>query len=386
MKKALFSTTALAAAGALAFGANDALAQSKAKPITLSVGGYMTAYAGYAEQSSSYESSASATSRVGYDQFNMINDSEVYFRGSTKLDNGVGVSVTVQLETDRVNNQNVSTGAAHIDESYMTLTGGFGSVLLGSTKASTGKMNVAAPSVGGISLSTPDHDSWIIKPSAVGSSANFSSGTTAGSSDAMKIVYLSPTIAGGLSVGASYTPSADETDNMPEVGGTSGDANQMFDAVVKYSAKMGGATVTANVGYGETQGVATASTSFTRGGLTIASGGVTAGFDVAEVGNKDTAIEGTSTSDEQTSYNIGVKYAAGGYTMGVGYAHSEMPFASGTTGDDEMDKYTLGIERGMGAGVTLTGQLLYVDYSDETTSDANNNSGWALVGGVKVAF
>ena len=33
MKKVLFSTTALAAAGALAFGASDALAQSKAKKI-----------------------------------------------------------------------------------------------------------------------------------------------------------------------------------------------------------------------------------------------------------------------------------------------------------------------------------------------------------------
>ena len=202
----------------------------------------------------------------------------------------------------------------------------------------------------------------------------------------MKVVYLSPAIAGGLSVGASYTPSGDNNDNMPETGGTSGDASQSWDGVVKYSGKMGGTTVTANVGYGETQGTALNSTSFLRTGVTVASGGITAGFDVAEVGNKDTAIEGTANSDEQTSYNIGLKYAAGGYTMGVGYAHTEMPFASGTTGDDEMDKYTLGLERGMGAGVTLTGQLLYVDYSDETTSDANNNSGWALVGGVKVAF
>jgi hypothetical protein len=381
MKKALFSTTALAAAGALAFGASDALAQSKAKPLSMSVGGYFTSYMGYAEQASSFESSSSSTARVGYDQFNVINDSEVYFRGSTKLDNGLGVSLTVQLETDQVNN-----ASAHIDESYMTLSGGFGSVLLGSTKGSTVKMNVGAPSVGGIALSTPDHDSWIIKPSAVGSVSNFSSGTTAGASDSMKVVYMSPTIAGGLSVGASYTPSTTNADNMPVVGGNSGTESQMFDAVVKFSGKMGGSTVNANVGYGETQGVATSSTDFLRGGVTIAAGGVTAGFDVKEVGNKDTAIEGTANSDEQTSYNLGVKYTAGGYTMGVGYAHSEMPFASGTTGDDELDKYTLGVERGMGAGVTLTGQLLYVDYSDETTSDANNNSGWALVGGVKVAF
>ena len=172
---------------------------------------------------------------------------------------------------------------------------------------------------------------------------------------------------------------------MPEVGGNSGDASQMFDAVVKYSGKMGGTTVNANVGYGETQGTAANSNKFTRAGLSVAAGGITAGFGYKFVDDKDTE-SGTANSDEQTSYNIGVKYAAGGYTMGVGYAHTEMPFASGTAGDDEMDKYTLGVERGMGVGVTLTGQLAYVDWSDETTSDVNNNNGWALVGGVKVAF
>jgi len=381
MKKVLFSTTALAAAGALAFGASDALAQSKAKKISASVGGYFNSFIGYAEQSGSFESTASATGRVGYDQFNIINDSEVYFRGSTKLDNGLGVSVTVQLESDQVNN-----AAAHIDESYATVSGGFGSILLGSTKGSTVKMFVGAPAVGGLGLGNTDHDSWIIKPSAVGPNANFSSGTTAGASDSMKIVYLSPSIAGGLSVGASYTPSTDNSDHMPETGGNSGDASQMFDAVVKYSGKMGGTTVNANVGYGETQGTAANSNKFTRAGLSVAAGGITAGFGYKFVDDKDTGKSGTANSDEQTSYNIGVKYAAGGYTMGVGYAHTEMPFASGTAGDDEMDKYTLGVERGMGAGVTLTGQLAYVDWSDETTSDANNNNGWALVGGVKVAF
>ena len=61
-----------------------------------------------------------------------------------------------------------------------------------------------------------------------------------------------------------------------------------------------------------------------------------------------------------------------------------LPLASTTQGDDELDKYILGVERGLGAGVTLTGQLLYVDYSDETTNDSNNNNGWALVGGVRL--
>ena len=118
----------------------------------------------------------------------------------------------------------------------------------------------------------------------------------------------------------------------------------------------------------------------------MTAGGATIGFSYKDVSNQATGIEGTANSDEQTSYNIGIKYAAGGYTVGLAYGHSELPLASTTQGDDELDKYILGVERGLGAGVTLTGQLAYVDYSDETTNDSNNNNGWALVGGVKVAF
>jgi hypothetical protein len=377
MKKALYSTSALVAAGALALVASDASAQ--AKKISMSVGGYFNTYAGFSQQESSFEvDTATAGLEVGYDAFNVVNDSEVYFKGSTKLDNGVGVSVTVQLETDQSN-------SSDIDESYATLSGGFGSILLGSTKGSTVKKHVGAPAVGGLALTTTDHHSWIIRPSAVGSST-FTTGTTAGASDAMKVVYLSPKIAGGIELGASYTPSATNSDAMPATGGDSGTESQMWDAVVKYSGKMGGSSVNANVGYGETQGTAANSTQFLRTGVNMTAGGATIGFSYKDVSNQASAIEGTANSDEQTTYNIGIKYAAGGYTVGLAYGHSELPLASTTQGDDELDKYILGVERGLGAGVTLTGQLAYVDYSDETTNDSNNNNGWALVGGVKVAF
>ena len=166
MKKALFSTTALAAAGALAFVASDALAQSKAKPMSMSVGGYFNSYIGFAEQSGNFEvDTSTAGLEAGYDSFNIVNDSEVYFKGSTKTDSGLGVSVTIQLETDQLGN-----GSTHIDETYMTLSGGFGSVYLGSTKGAGAKLNVGAPSVGGLGLTTTDHAKWIIRPSAVGSS------------------------------------------------------------------------------------------------------------------------------------------------------------------------------------------------------------------------
>ena len=121
MKKVLYSTTILAAAASLALGAQDA----QAKGMKIGVGGYMKSMMGFAEQNGSFESTANATTRVGYDSFNLVNDTEVYFRGSTKLDNGMGVSVTIQLESD------APKGGSSIDESYMTLKGGFGQLQLG---------------------------------------------------------------------------------------------------------------------------------------------------------------------------------------------------------------------------------------------------------------
>jgi len=381
MKKVLFSTTALAAAGALAFGASDALAQKKLKPVEIKVGGYFNSTIGYAEQSGSFESTGDSTARVGYDQFNIVNDSEIYFRGNTKLPSGLGVSVTVQLETDQ-------TAAGIIDESYSTISGGFGQIMLGSTKGASVKMFVGAPSTGTYALGNTDHDNFIIKPANVGPNANFSSGTSGmGASDAVKVVYLSPTLkAVPVSIGASFAPSGDANDNMPEIGGNSGDASQMYDAVIRYVGNVGGAAVRANVAYGETNGTANNSLHWWRSGASIRAGGVNVGFGYYHADDKDSGKGGTANSDEQTSYNIGAQYTAGGYTVGVGYGHTEMPFATGTQGEDEMDKYTIGVNKPMGQGITLTGQLAYVDWSDELTSDANNNSGWALLGGIRVAF
>ncbi|MDG2032370.1 MAG: hypothetical protein P8J29_00385, partial [Rhodospirillales bacterium] len=62
------------------------------------------------------------------------------------------------------------------------------------------------------------------------------------------------------------------------------------------------------------------------------------------------------------------------------------PLASATAGDDEHSKFLLGGQYTMGPGVNLLGQIAYVDYDNELTTDSLNNSGWAIVGAVKVAF
>jgi len=381
MKKVLYSTTFLAAAS-LAFGAQDAEAK-KAKPLSIGVGGYMKQVIGFAEQSGSFESTAGDPARVGYDSFNVWQDSEIYFRGSTKLDNGVGVSVTVQLETDDPND------AASIDESYMALSGGFGDIHIGGTKKASVKLGVWSPVTGTIGLANPDSNNFIVVPTAflTGAAASSAFSTAiAGASDAVKINYLSPSV-NGLRLGLTYTPSTDNASTPPETGGNDGDANQVYDATLRYSGKMGGSNLNAVFSYVEQHGNALNSWSAWRTGVSATFGNITVGAAMKQVDNIDTGKGGTANSDEEEVFDVGLRYKVDDKTnVGIAFLHGEQPLASGTAGEDEGDKWSIGATYAVGPGVTLSGQVLYVDWTNESTADADNNNGWAAIGGLQVNF
>ena len=376
MKKVLFSTTALAAAGALAFGAQDAQAQSKAKKMSIGLGGFMKQFVAFSEQDGSFESTTNSTARVGYDSFNITSDSEVYFRGTTKMDNGVGVSVVIQLEADAHN------GGASIDESYVKLTGGFGDIRLGATKHASFVLKHRAPVVGAHPLDSPDSNNYIVRPAAFG----FNPATHIGGGDAVKVVYISPKFADAIRVGASYVPSSAAGNGLAAVGGNDGTDNQTYDAMVSYESKLGSTSVKADVGYHEVHGEANASLKAWRGGVNLGFGGVTVGLGYKDQSDIDTGKGGTANSDEETVYDVGVSFKAGGWTLGATYLHGERPLASGTQGDDEVDKYSLGGKYALGPGINLSSQFMYVEWDNESTADADNNDGWALIAGVEVAF
>ena len=392
MKKVLYSTTALAAAAMLAFSGSAVEAaakkKAKAKPLKVSVGGFMTSLIGFSENDGAFEVAATTetngnVARVNYDNFNIINDSEITFKGSTKLDNGITVSLQVGLEADQVN-------GSDIDESYMKFTGGFGDVRIGSIAFGGATLAHQAPENGPLQMDTPHTDSWIIKPANItlsntpaGTSA---SGTNIGGNDSIKLVYISPKFANAVYVGASYAPSLTNNDFMPAVGGTAGTENQMFDVTVSYESKVGGAAVKADISYAELHGNAASSFKFIRGGLNVGIGGLTLGFGYKDQEDMDTGKAGTANSDEEEVYDVGIGYAAGAYKVSVGHFHAERPLASTTTGDDEVDKYGLGATYNIGPGVDVKGGLYHVEYNDEGTADADNNDGWAAVAGVTVKF
>jgi len=376
MKKVLFSTTALAAAGALAFGAQDAQAQSKAKKLTVGLGGFMKAFVSLSEQQGKFESTSNSTARVSYDAFNVVTDSEIYFRGSTKLDNGIGVTVTVQLEADQ------ATGT-DIDESYLKLTGGFGDIRIGNTKKAGFVLKHRAPVIGPFPQDAPDHNNFIIRPASIGA-ASFA--THIGGADDMSFVYISPKIADAIRIGATFVPSTTNSNSVAAIGGNAGTESAIYDAIVSYETKFGSTSVQADIGYFEQHGTANNSFKAVRGGVLLGFGGVGIGLGYKDQSDIDTGKGGTANSDEQTVYDIGVTFASGPFKIGATYLHGEMPLASGTTGDDELDKYIIGGTYNMGPGVDLSGQFVYADWSDESTADGNNNEGWAIIGGVTVSF
>ena len=379
MRKSLYMTTALAAAGMLAFGATGAVAGSHTGgKIKIGLGGFLNTYIGYAEQDGSFESTASATTRVGYDQINIKTDSEVYFTGGTKLDNGVGVNVVIQLEGDP------SGGDGTIDESYVKLTGGFGDLRIGSTKFASFVLRHGAPGAGAVAMGNPDTNNWIVKPA--NNSLSGAQGTHIGGGDQLKAVYITPKI-NGFRVGASYVPSTTNADTMPATGGNSGTETQMYDIVGSYENKLGGMNLKADIAAYREQGTAANSIDGRRFGITMGFGAVTVGGSVL---NEDAVDAGQSTlaaNPDMESMDAGITYAMSPATkIGLTYFNAKKENASGTAGEDSVTKIGAGINHSLGSGVTFVGSIANVDFEDESTADADNNGGWLAVAGIKVGF
>ncbi|MFL2782959.1 MAG: porin [Rhodospirillales bacterium] len=373
MKKSLYLSTALAAASVLAFGSADA----NAKKIKIGLGGFLTSYIGYAEQDGSFESTADATTRVGYDSINIITDTEVYFKGGTKLDNGVGVNVVIQLEGDAV-----SGGA--VDETYVKLTGGFGDVRLGATKAAGSVLKHNAPNSGLLSFNGGDVENWIVQPA--GSSLSSSQGTNIGGSDALKMVYITPKI-NGFRIGATYVPSTTTADTMPATGGTDGTETQVYDIMASYEQKLGGANLEADVGMWREQGTAANSIDGRRFGVNIGFGAITIGGSILNEDAVDSGQSILATNPDVEAMDIGISYEMSSSTSAsLTFMNAQKDNASGTAGEDSVTKLGLGLEHSMGSGVDFVATIAQVDWEDETTDDANNNDGWLAVAGISVGF
>jgi len=374
MKNLLCSTTALAAAGMLVLSAGSAEAAKKAKPMKMGIGGYMSIVFGVTDNQDAFEVDADqGTGTVKRESFNLVQDSEIYFRGSTKLDNGIRVDGTIQLEAD-------AHSGGTIDESYLKFTGGFGDIRLGATKAAGAVLRATAIYTGTFRSDTPDVGLFINQPAAVTVNGNTS---VIAASDAMKIVYITPKI-GGFRMGATYTPSETAGSALAAIGGNSGTEVQRWDAMVQYENKMGASDVHLDIGYMEDDGPSTNALKAVRGGVRVIFGGTSIAASMMAVSDVDSGLGGTVNTHDNDSWDIGFSQKVGAYTVGAAYFHSERNVAA--TADDEVDKWQVGVSTAIGPGVTLTGSVHRAEYDDSGIAVANNNKGWAAIAGLRVGF
>jgi len=315
MRKLLLGTTALAAAATLS--ANAALAD--------------VSISGYYEWKYQSRSSTVATS----DGTSMGTDSEIKVVFSNKTDSGLDITMATEITAD-------DGDGGEIDESSLSIAGGFGKIVLGSDDNAADNYAIDAEDVvsediqatGTTSLSLTDTDL-----------------ETTG--DANKITYHIPAM-GGLKAGISYT------DNGTDSTTGSQDSIEMG---AQYTMSAGGASITLGGATSNTEQVSgTVDTESSNVGVSVTSGNITAKIaqSTYEATNKDEEANGVGVkiaiSDGLSlgAYTIKVEDSTGTTDEEYTNTGAEVTYtiASGLTAYFNISDYDYKTGAGTGAGTT----------------------------------
>jgi hypothetical protein len=321
MRKLLLSTTALAAAATLS--ANAAIAD-------ISISGYYEWK--YTSQSSDITTQ---------DGTSFSNDSEIKFSFTNKTDSGLTIGMVTELESD--------DGDTAINEGSMSISGGFGKLVLGGNDGVGDNYGVASTDLPAEEIYATGTDTLTILNADI-------SGM---SGDANKVSYHLPAM-GGLTAGISYMDS-----------GVAGSADST-EVGVKYGMSTGGAAITL--------GGATATTENSTQdidsqvlGVKVASGDITAVVSQA-------TYEASSTDEESTGAAVQFK-VSDAMTFTVHTAETDDSSSSEEyTNTGAEIKYTIA------SGLTAFLNVEDYDYKVGSSSGTTADSGTASKLTIKAAF
>jgi outer membrane protein OmpU len=412
MKKILFASTALVAAGLMT---GTASASDKIK---LNVGGFSKWWVIGAWQDDDFlKVSANAT---GFSTAKRVNadvkgDNEIWFSGDTTLDNGLKVGAFFSMEAG--GHSDMTTDV--IDASYAWVQGGFGKVLLGTSANGTALLHVQAPDAaanfgnGGMMVGNFS----VLRPAAVmgmneraGWTTSLNTTAIATDNKAEKITYVAPSFY-GLTAGASYVPNVvrEDTRATPVRGASAYGAGALYAETfgpvgVKLSA--GVVSTDLNTATGGSEGVFLQ----TAYGANLSYAGFTLGgsyqratddmkradftnnnFSTVITGgnNFSTSKNGNTLDYGGQAYDVGLQYANGPYAVSVAYFKSEVAGSIGDQGKDKMEFYQASGKYNLGAGVDLlasAGHAKYVAENHVVSTDGLKNEGWVVGTGLSLAF
>jgi outer membrane protein OmpU len=414
MKKVLIASTALVAATMVSAGAASA-----SEKIKLNLGGYSKWWVVAAQQQGAYKDSQ-VNNAGQFAAVDVKGDNEVYFGGSTTLDNGLKVGIDIQLEAGGHSDTRATATTDVIDESYVFIEGGFGKFIVGSKNNGTYLIHNTAPDAAG---------NWneggiitgsfaVAQPAGAGAGganrvasigqvandgANATASRTAGvgnttailtDGDSEGITYVSPTFY-GFTAGASYKPNGLTEDSR----GTESGNLPVYGAGILYANTFGGVGVKADVGYAQynLSHVGTASATGVVGshglqrelssGAQLSYAGFTLGGSYRQVIDNmrnDTALN--TISYDATAWDIGLQYASGPYAVSVAYFQSKAEDLIAVSGEDKIEFYQISGKYNLGAGVDTLATIGHASYKDEAGAAAGKNEGWTGMVGLSLAF
>jgi len=324
MRKLLLSTTALAAAATLS--ANTALAEP-------SISGY------FEWDYQNVDSTIAGNNGTSFGQ-----DSEVKIVFTNKTESGLTIAFQTEFETDKA-------GGGTSDDNFLSISGGFGKVVLGELDGVMDQYGVAATDL-------PSEEIYTGEPADM-VTENGDGGVSGGESN--KISYHLPPM-GGLTAGVSYTNS-----------GVAGTADAMSYAA-RYTVDAGGATVTIGGATG-TKEVSGAQDEDTQNvGVKIASGNVAL---VLSNSTYEDANQDESTNGIAASYKLSDSATLVGYSTKL----EDDLAASG-------EEYTVsGVEVQYTIASGLSAVINVEDYEYKTgSSGGTNDSGTASSLTIKASF
>lgn len=350
-KSTMLRTTGLSTVALLALGVPNLAAAEK---INLKVGGYMEQFIGYTSQDS-----LDSGDFTGAD---IKSDTEIWFTGNTTLDNGLQAGVNVQLEGN--------TSGDQIDESYLTVSGGFGKLIIGGENSAMYKLHTA-PKDFGFGLNSGDNVEWSTFSGIGGNTGVFRGpfGSTAVEpgrvNDVNRLTYITPKIS-GFQFGATYVPDAVEDDNTGPNRDTALHDGATF--AVQYGGKLGAAKVSASAGYGFIQ----AGDETSDGDPTAFNFGLSVGVgDWTLAGAAAFANDDPSTGD-MSGVTVGLNYTPGPWKIGLHAFFAERDGSdtanAGGTGAREANFDTVQLETAyaLGPGISVVGVLGYAEIEDKT--------------------
>ena len=316
MRKLLLGTTALAAAATLS--ANAAIAD-----ISIS-GSYEWSY------------NSLSSNQTSLDGTTFGSDSEIAFTFTNKTDSGLTITAVSELEAD-------GDGTNTMDESSISISGGFGKIVLGKNDSVGDNFGIEAEDLIA-EESTPNGD---------GATVSTDTDIVPASGDDNKVSYFLPAM-GGFTAGISHTTTVSGATDSTEYG-------------AKYTTAAAGSTVTIGAATGTTETASgTPDTDSQNIGVKIVNGPVS--FIVAqssyEADDEDREANGASMS-----YNLGNGMTIGAYTM-----ESDDALDAG----EEYSKSGAEVQYVIASGLTAVVTVDDYEYKKGTggsgTSDSGTNS------------